>query len=156
VVKDVVLSLRSQGITRVVIVNGHGGNFVVRPIIQDLNRDHDDLRVILLEPSLRERVWDEPPGSIHSGESETARMLAIAPDLVHMEHAVDTDVPFTQSYLLYAPIKELSPSGVWGHATKATAEKGRRYHELAVDASVRAIQETFAAVDRVRSAGRSG
>ena len=155
VVKDVVLSLRVQGITRVVIVNGHGGNFVVRPIIQDLNRDYDDLRVILLEPSLSERVWEEPPNSIHAGESETSRLLDIAPDLVHMEHAVDTNVPFTQSYLLYAPIKELSPPGVWGLATKATAEKGRRYHELVVEASVRAIQETFAAVDRVRGANRT-
>ena len=150
VVKDVVLALRHEGIKRVVILNGHGGNFVVRPIIQDLNRDYADLRVILLEASTGERVFGEPPGSIHSGESETSRMLHIAPDLVKMELAVDTDVPFTQSYLLYAPIAQLEPSGVWGHARAATAEKGRRYHELYIPSAVKAIQETFAALDRVR------
>ena len=150
VVKDVVLALRHEGIQRVVIVNGHGGNFVVRPIIQDLNRDYDDLRVILLEASIGERVFDEPPGSIHSGESETSRMLHIAPELVKMELAVDTDVPYTQSFLLYAPITQLEPSGVWGHARAATAEKGRRYHERYVPAAVEAIQKTFAALDRVR------
>jgi len=150
VVKDVVLSLRSQGIKRVVVLNGHGGNFVLRPTIQDLNRDYDDLRVILLEASVRERVFQEPPGSIHAGESETSRMLHIAPDLVKMELAVNTDVPYTQSFLLYAPIKELEPSGVWGHAAGATAEKGERYHELYVDAAVKAIQDTFAALDRIR------
>ena len=150
VVKDVVLALRHEGIRKVVIVNGHGGNFVVRPIVQDLNRDYDDLRVILLEASIGERVFSEPPGSIHSGESETSRMLHIAPELVKMELAVDTDVPFTQSYLLYAPITELEPSGVWGHAKAATAEKGRRYHERYVPAAVEAIRGTFAALERVR------
>src|ERR671923_140668 len=87
VVKDVVLSLRAQGVTRVVIANGHGGNFVVRPIVQDLNRDYDDLRVILLEASVRENPFEEPPGSIHAGDSETSRMLHVAPGMVHMDLA---------------------------------------------------------------------
>lgn len=149
VVKDVVLSLRSQGIRRVVLLNGHGGNFVVRPIVQDLNRDHADLRVILLEAAVRERPFEEPPSSIHAGESETSRMLHIAPQLVKLEHAVDTDVPYGQSFLLYAPITSLEPTGVWGHATKASAEKGRRYHEQLVPAAVSAIRDTFAALDRI-------
>ena len=150
VVKDVVQSLRHEGIKKVVILNGHGGNFVVRPIIQDLNRDYDDLRVILLEVPIGERVFGEPPGSIHSGESETSRMLHIAPELVKMELAVNTDVPYTQSFLLYAPITELEASGVWGHAKEATAEKGRRYHELYVQEAVEVIRKTFAAVEGVR------
>jgi creatinine amidohydrolase len=150
VVKDLVRSLRFQGITRIVIVNGHGGNFIVRPIIQDLNRDHDDLRVILLEASTPQRVFEEPPGSIHAGESETSRLLHIAPDLVRMDRAVNTDVPYTQSFLLYAPITELEPTGVWGHAAQATAEKGRRHYEQLVTAAVAAIEDTFAALDRIR------
>jgi creatinine amidohydrolase len=152
-VKDIVLALRHEGITRVAILNGHGGNFVLRPIVQDLNKDHDDLRVILVEASPGEKVFEEPPGSIHSGESETSRMLHIAPELVKMEVAVDTDVPYTQSYLLYAPISELEPSGVWGHAKAGTAEKGRRFYELVVRASVEQMQQTFAALDRIRSSG---
>lgn len=153
VVKDVVLSLRHEGITKVAVLNGHGGNFVLRPVVQDLNRDYDDLRVVLVEAGPGERVFSEPPGSIHSGESETSRMLHIAPELVKMELAVDTDVPYSQSYLLYAPITELEPSGVWGHATAATAEKGRLYHERYVPAAVKAIAETFARVDEARARG---
>lgn len=156
IVKDIVLSLRVQGLTKVVIVNGHGGNFMVRPLIQDLNRDYDDLRVILLEADVAQRPFSEPPTSIHSGESETSRMLHIAPDLVKMEHAVNTDVPYPQSFLMYAPIKEIEPSGVWGHAADATADKGRRYYEQLITASVEAIQKTFAAVDRLRASGASG
>ena len=151
-VKDVVLSLRAQGITRVVVVNGHGGNFVVRPILQDLNRDHADLRVILLEAAVAPSPFAEPPGSIHAGESETSRMLHVAPGLVQMDRAVNTDVPYTQSFLLYAPITELEPTGVWGHAADATAEKGRRYYEQVVPAAVAFIRDTFAALDRIRSA----
>jgi creatinine amidohydrolase/Fe(II)-dependent formamide hydrolase-like protein len=78
-------------------------------------------------------------------------MLDIAPELVKMELAVSTDVPYTQSYLLYTPITQLEPSGVWGHAKEATAEKGRRYHERYVPAAVKAIQETFEALERVQS-----
>lgn len=147
VVKDVVLSLRHEGIKKVVIVNGHGGNFVVRPIVQDLNRDYDDLKVILLEASTGERVFSEPSGSIHSGESETSRVLHVAPDLVKMDLAVSTNVPYTQSFLLYAPISKLEPTGVWGHATQATADKGRRYHDLYIPAAIKAIRDTFAALD---------
>jgi creatinine amidohydrolase len=149
VVKDVVLALRHGGITRVVIVNGHGGNFVLRPIIQDLNRDYDDLRVILLEASSGERVFAEPPTSIHAGESETSHMLHVAPELVRMELAVSTDVPHAQSFLMYAPISRLEPSGVWGHAAQASAEKGRRDHELYVPAAVREIQRTFEVLERL-------
>jgi creatinine amidohydrolase len=151
VVKDIVLALRHEGITRVVVVNGHGGNFVLRPIIQDLNRDYDDLRVILLEATSGERVFSEPPGSIHAGESETSRMLHVAPDLVKMELAVSTDVPHTQSFLMYAPISRLEASGVWGHAAQASAEKGRRDHELYVPAAVMEIKRTFEVLDRVLS-----
>src|SRR5688500_10563308 len=82
VVKDVVLSLRHEGIKRVVIVNAHGGNFVLRPILQDLNREYADIRVILLEASTGERVFGEPPTAIHAGESETSHMLHVAPELV--------------------------------------------------------------------------
>jgi creatinine amidohydrolase len=149
-VTDVVLSLRTQGVRKVVLVNGHGGNFVLRPIVQDLNRDHADLRVLLLEAAVRESPFSEPPGSIHAGESETSRLLHVAPGLVRMDRAVDTDVPYPQSFLLYAPIGDLEPSGVWGHASAATAEKGRRYHEQLVEAAVRAIRETFATLDRLR------
>ena len=153
VVKDIVHALRQEGITRVVILNGHGGNFVVRPIVQDLNRDHADLQVILAEPPAGERVFEEPPGSIHAGESETSRMLHVAPDLVHLDLAVSTDVPYTQSFLLYAPITRLEPSGVWGHARAATPEKGRRYYAQHVPAAVEAIRRTFAALDALAPAG---
>jgi creatinine amidohydrolase len=154
VVKDIVHALRHEGITKVVILNGHGGNFVVRPIVQDLNRDHADLQVILAEPpTVGERVFEEPPGSIHAGESETSRMLHVAPDLVHLDLAVSTDVPYTQSFLLYAPITRLEPSGVWGHARAATPEKGRRYYEQHVPAAVEAIRRTFAALDALAPAG---
>jgi creatinine amidohydrolase/Fe(II)-dependent formamide hydrolase-like protein len=66
-------------------------------------------------------------------------MLHIAPD-----------VPYTQSFLLYTPITDLEPTGVWGHAAQATAEKGRRHYEQLVTASVEAIEETFAALERIR------
>ncbi len=157
VVKDIVLSLRRQGVRKVVVLNYHGGNFIVRPIIQDLNRDYDDISVILLETP----EPDDPPpgpritsGGCHATEGETSAMLHIAPDLVKMDLAVDTDVPYTQNFLMYAPIKYLEPAAVWGCATRATVEKGRALLEWKVDASVRAIQETFKKVDEIKQRRR--
>ncbi|MFQ6049138.1 MAG: creatininase family protein, partial [Phycisphaerae bacterium] len=51
-VKEIVLSVRHQGVHKVVIANFHGGNFILRPVVQDLNRDYGDLTVILLEPEV--------------------------------------------------------------------------------------------------------
>ena len=152
VVKDIVLSVRTQGINKLVIINCHGGNFIVRPIIQDLNRDYDELSVILLEtpPKPAAQGPQIASGGIHANEGETSSMLHVAPDLVKMDLAVDTDVPFAQSFLLYAPIKDLEPSGVWGHATKGSAEKGRASYEWKAQASVQAILETFEKIDRIK------
>jgi len=60
--------------------------------------------------------------------------------------------PYTQSYLLYAPFHKLGRHRCWGTPTAATAEKGRVALQRRIDASVRFIQETFAKIDRVKSA----
>lgn len=151
-VKDIVLSVRYQGIRKVVIANFHGGNFIVRPVVQDLNRDYEDMTVILLEPQVdTSDIFEHPSPMPHAEEAETSSILAIAPELVHMELASDETPPYTQSHLLYAPIRKLGKHGCWGTPTAATAEKGRRALQRRIDASVKFIEQTFAEVDRIKS-----
>jgi creatinine amidohydrolase len=151
IVKDIVLSVRYQGIRKVVVANFHGGNFIVRPAVQDLNRDYEDMTVILLEPQVdTSDIYEFPSPMRHAEEAETSSILAIAPELVHMDRARDETPPYTQSHLLYAPIRKLGKHGCWGTPTAATAEKGRRALKRRIDASVEFIQATFAEVDRIK------
>ena len=151
VVKDIILSLRYQGIRKVVVANFHGGNFIVRPVVQDLNRDYEDMTVILLEPEVdTSDIFEHPSPMRHAEEAETSSILAIAPELVHMDRARDETPPYTQSHLLYVPIRKLGKHGCWGTPTAGTAEKGRRALQRRVEASVKFSEETFAEIERAR------
>src|SRR5688500_11865137 len=51
-VRDVAESLRASGFERLVLVNFHGGNWILKPTIRQLNRDLAKFRVVLLGPVL--------------------------------------------------------------------------------------------------------
>ena len=71
-------------------------------------------------------------------------MLAIAPETVHMEKAVDfvPDVP--RSYLSYGCLLRYCPAGVWGRATLGTAEKGEKMLERTAVLAVEEMERAFA------------
>jgi creatinine amidohydrolase len=80
-----------NGCKKIIIVNGHGGNENLLPFFAQaqLEKPHDYVVYVL-------PVLSAPPGGpakkssgpdMHAGESETSKMLATHPDLVHMERA---------------------------------------------------------------------
>ena len=74
----------------------------------------------------------------HADEIETSMMLFLAPDRVDMEKAVRDDHPKNGRGGFHRTAGQpgiFSPSGVWGDATLATAEKGGRI----VEATLRGI-----------------
>jgi creatinine amidohydrolase len=154
VVRDLVGSLRAQGIQRIVLLNGHGGNFVLEPVVQELNAAHPDLRLIM-------PTWyaagDGPPIfesaglEVHAGESETSTQLSINPEHVG-DHRPDYIPPVGREFLDYAFIEQLSTWGVWGNPSKASIDKGQRSAERTLRHLLRVIPETFAALDAVRMA----
>ena len=124
-------------------------------IVRELNAEFNpDLMVANL--NMLEICWPkykplgilETDSELHAGEGETSLMLYLYPELVNMEKAVDfvPDVP--RSYLSYAGFLRYSPSGVWGEATKATAEKGRRMLEFSIDETVRVMYEVFEIMEK--------
>ena len=141
---DIIMSLKLQGFKRVGIITTHGGIFITTPLVRDLNaKFQPDLQVAIVSSDtfvIKDIL--ETPG-LHADESETSQMLAIAPETVHMDKAIDfvPDVP--RPYLNYGSIFRACPDGVWGEPTKATAEKGKRfldeYTRLAVDEFNRAF-----------------
>lgn len=143
-VYDVGLSAARNGITKLVIINGHGGNSpALNYAAQMINRD---AKIFACVDTGETSDFDmsrivETPNDVHAGEFETSTSLAIRPDLVMMDKAEKQVPEFSNRYLdftskrsvpWYTRTKKISRSGIMGDPTKATAEKGRKMWELMI------------------------
>jgi creatinine amidohydrolase len=151
-VSDIVRSVAASDIRKVVLINGHGGNFTLEVAVRELNAERGGPVVLLPPMSLRAGsapIFETAGREVHAGESETSVFLAIAPDLVG-DQRVDHIPPVGREFLDYALIGQISPSGVWGKPSLASADKGRRAFDLRVASVVTWVRETLDAVDRLR------
>ncbi len=151
---DIIMSLKTQGFKKVGIIQCHGGIFIMTPLVRDLNaRNNPDLMVALYDgtgigPKLYEEGIIETLTELHAGEGETSKMLAIAPETVHMDKAVDFVPEVARPYLSYGSIFRASPTGVWGEATKGTAEKGEKLFERTAELAVEELNKAFAYMEQ--------
>lgn len=151
---DIVLSLKQQGFKKVGILQCHGGIFILNPLVRELNAQFNpDLMVAVVDScTFFDRMYCEgimeTNTELHAGESETSQILAVAPETVHMDRAVDfvPDVP--RSYLSYGSIFRASPSGVWGEPSKATAEKGGRMFSRCAELAAQELNNAFAYMEK--------
>jgi creatinine amidohydrolase len=146
VIRDIASSLRDSGFTRLILANFHGGNWILKPTIRQLNRDLADFRTILLAPELpaaeAEKIFEHATGDVHGGEYETSLMLHLHPQHVRKFTADATPETFSrQAFLDYFDTAELTRHGHWGWPAAATAEKGRQAFEHLVEASLAFIAE---------------
>lgn len=143
-VYDVGMGAARCGATKLVIVNGHGGNGpALAYAAQMVNRD---ARIFTCVESGETSDVDidamtETPNDVHAGEVETSTTLAIRPELVRMDQARPAVPGFSSRYLEFsnqrsvdwnAYTKRISPTGVMGDPTKASAEKGRRIWDVMI------------------------
>jgi creatinine amidohydrolase/Fe(II)-dependent formamide hydrolase-like protein len=132
------MSAAKNGINKLVIVNGHGGNGpALHFAAQMINRDARIFTCVDTGETSDTDVeaMTETPNDVHAGEVETSTSLALRPELVRTEYA-ETHVPrFSSEYLdftskrsvgWYARTAPISRSGVMGDPTKASREKGER------------------------------
>jgi creatinine amidohydrolase len=156
VVRDTVLSLNAQGFRKILVVNGHGGNFVLEAEIRRLNLSYPDLIVLMVPPFLPphpsdERIWDKGVG-IHANEGETAHQLVINAEHVKDER-VDYQPPVGREFLDYAFIGFISEWGVWGYPSYGTREKGEKALARNVARVAQWATDTFARVEALRTRG---
>ena len=132
-------SVYRAGFRKLLIVNGHGGQPQIMEIsAREMRLRHGDFVVV---PSFTWRVPNvagrylsdkEKKLAMHAGHAETAIMLALAPDTVHMERAVANYPPEFPSKLLSADgrpacawtARDFGPSGIIGDPLPATREQG--------------------------------
>ncbi len=146
---DIAMSLKTQGFKKILIIQAHGGIFMMTPVVRDLNAKHNpDLMVFnydLMTVSplcLREGILEDSE-EIHAGESETSQMLVIAPETVHMDKALDFVPDTPRSYLNYGSILRFCPEGVWGRATLGKAGTGERVLQRAAENAVEEMNKAF-------------
>ena len=131
VVGDIRLSLERQGVEKLVIVNGHGGNYVLANIVQEANVTAH--RMVLYPQAVE---WKEArvyagveTGNhvdMHAGEAETSILLSEAPELVGENYRDADFIVDDRRYLLTLGVSGYSKTGVIGRPSLATRDKGQR------------------------------
>jgi creatinine amidohydrolase/Fe(II)-dependent formamide hydrolase-like protein/7-cyano-7-deazaguanine synthase in queuosine biosynthesis len=152
-VYEIGISAARHGITKLVIINGHGGNSpALHFAAQMINRDaHIFTCVDTGETSdLDINAMTETPNDVHAGEVETSTALATRPHLVRTGAARRFIPHFSSSYLnfsskrsveWYAHVAKISPTGVLGDPTKANREKGERMWDLMIKHLVEFVED---------------
>ena len=149
VCRDVARSVRASGFTRLVFVNGHGGQTHLLSMVAREIRIEFGLHVVNVMPGQLGKpegvLVSDAEWGIHAGELETSMMLHVAPDLVDMNVAVAGGRAahdlFAASPLLtiedgISPAwitDDISPvNGVIGDPRHASAEIGRAVVEFQI------------------------
>ena len=135
ILEDILKALYNQGIRKVILMNGHGGNDF-KPIIRELQPRFPEMFIGLNEwfKLFDLKGYFEDTGD-HAGEMETSIIMHYFPELVlPLEEAGDGKVrnfkPETlKKKIAWAPRKwnEVSEDTGVGNPKKATAEKGETY-----------------------------
>ena len=158
VIRDVAGELERQGFTRLVVVNGHGGNFALPTVVRDINRSNGALRIVLAnywEYDTSEQGTGLRANEVHAGAWETSVMLAAFPHLVgDFEHVAPCEGlaeglgDVRQSDLNHLGMAVLRPNGVWGDPRGASAEAGEAIIASIKQNLLAAVQERLAWFDR--------
>lgn len=124
-VTDIADSLRRGGTESLVVINGHGGNYVLSNIVQEgdglaLFPGRDDWA------SAREQAGIETPAydDMHAGELETSILLHAHPDLVRPGYERADHMAPDRRHLLTRGLGPYTTSGVIGRPSLASASKG--------------------------------
>ena len=135
ILEDILKALYNQGIRKVILMNGHGGNDF-KPIIRELQPRFPEMFIGLNEwfKLFDLKGYFEDTGD-HAGEMETSIIMHYFPELVlPLEEAGDGKArnfkPETlKKKIAWAPRKwnEVSEDTGVGNPKKATAEKGETY-----------------------------
>jgi creatinine amidohydrolase len=155
VLDDIGASLARAGISKLVFLNGHGGNSALLRVACREIRVRHGLLTFLAHPSLPadqggEAKEDEKGYAIHGHTSETSIVMHLRPDLVDLSLAERSlpdwlddyhQVGFGGNVVFGWTSDDIMPSGVIGDPTAASAEAGKVLFEAAVGLLTTAFAE---------------
>ncbi|MDN5758847.1 MAG: creatininase family protein [Tomitella sp.] len=130
IVGDVASSLRTAGVERLVVVNGHGGNYVLSNVVQEANVE--DRKMLLFPRSEDWRDARKAAGVVtdnhedmHGGEAETSILLYESPDIVRSNYRKEDSTADDRRFMLTIGMAGYTENGIIGRPSLATADKGR-------------------------------
>jgi len=129
-------------------------NYIVKTTVRQLNYDIPELDAIWVQPftvagkELAE-ILESAHQDIHAGELASSLMLHLAPEAVK-GRGVDHVPEAAKGCLDFVSFASLCPDGVWGRPGLASAEKGEKALEAAVQRTVEYIEGTFAHLARMK------
>ena len=148
----VVEGLVGRGFDRFYLMSGHGGNcsFLVN-VVKYAGERHRRI-FCATAPVVQSTRRSQRGGMGHAGELETAMMMFLRPELVHMEQVVDeTDFISTANYYMdwieggsliaNPPWDDDTATGAYGAGSLATAMNGRIWVEAGTQEKVGHIAE---------------
>jgi len=167
IARDVADEVESQGFRILVLINGHGGNHCLTPVVRDINRLDRVLKIIqtdfwrFCDPEIaresRQRGTD-----FHASEWETSLMLALRPELVgddRRDRVPETGAahPLVQADLTTFGFGCINPEGPAGFPSYATREKGQQIIASIRENLLPHVRDRIARLRQMpRYAGRGG
>ena len=151
-------SVYRSGFRKLLLANGHGGQpQVLEMAARELRLRHGDFVIVphgvsrVANASGKYISEQERRQAMHAGHAETALMMALAPDTVHMERAVANFPPVFPSKILSADgrpacawtARDFGPSGVIGDPFNATPAQGKEILDTLADSWVQALTDLF-------------
>ena len=129
IIRDVAASLEQQGIDKLVLVNGHGGNYVLGNVVQEANVVGPRMALFPHRDD-----WDRARKAggllttshedMHGGELETSVLLHVASDQVRSAFEDDDWVAPDRTHIHLRRLDAYAPSGIVGRPSLATSAKG--------------------------------
>ena len=146
--EEIIESLVEHEFQNIIIFNSHGGNQGIGQVILERSGPEVENLVLVTWWKLAQdallKITETPPGGVgHAGEFETSLMMHIAPDLVKKDliapghnqktfEWAEADMLRGGKAILYRSMSEMTPNGVFGDPTKASAKKGEQISNLVV------------------------
>ncbi|MFH9978697.1 creatininase family protein [Streptomyces sp. NPDC017179] len=129
VVRDIADSLRRSGVEALVVVNGHGGNYVLGNVVQESSARGERLALFPAAEDWQTAldaagVRTSPLTDMHAGEIETSILLHAHPEMVRAGYESADFVADDRRHLLTTGMSAYTESGVIGRPSLGSAEKG--------------------------------
>lgn len=129
IIADVAESVRRAGVEKMVVVNGHGGNYVLSNVVQEANTES---RRMALYPGREDweaarkkaRLASSGHDDMHAGEIETSLLLHLCPEVIRSGFEGSDHVTERRD-LLVLGMRGYTSTGVIGRPSQATAAKGK-------------------------------
>jgi creatinine amidohydrolase len=147
-VQSVIESLIPHGFHKFYILNGHGGNTEPNGVaLREMKAKYLNCTFghagyfSFIGPEIEQVMEGSLKEIRHACEAEASMMMHIAPELVRQDKLLDDGLksePPVKGVIHH--FDEMTEQGSMGYATLATAGKGKRLFELAVDGCVREIE----------------